>query len=170
MKPFDSIDPNNFDHSPFRMIGSDWMLIAAGKGDKVNTMTASWGGMGVIWGRKVAYTVIRPQRYTKEFVDASETFSLNFLDPKKYREIQSMLGSVSGRDVDKIAKAGLTVDRAENAPYFAESDHVFICRKMFAQPLDPACFIDKKADAEWYPDKDYHTLYISEILHIFGRY
>jgi Conserved protein/domain typically associated with flavoprotein oxygenases, DIM6/NTAB family len=169
VKPFTTIDPNDFNHSVFKMIGGDWMVIAAEKAGKVNAMTASWGGMGVMWGRKVTYTVIRPQRYTKEFVDASETFSLNFLNPAKYREIQSMLGSVSGRDVDKIAKSGFTVDHAEKAPYFAESDYVFICRKLFHQPYDPASFIDKKVDAEWYPDKDYHTLYISEILSIFGR-
>lgn len=163
---FRQVDPLDFTGNPFRMIGKDWMLVAAEKEGRTNAMTASWGGIGVMWGRNVSYVVIRPQRFTKEFVDASDVFSLNFLDPAEYRRTLGMFGSVSGRDADKVAEAGLTVEHEEGAPYFAESRCVMICRKLFAQPYDPAGFIVKEVESEWYPEPDHHTLYISEVVKI----
>lgn len=144
------------------MIGKEWLLITAEKEGKVNTMTASWGGVGIMWGKPVAYIFIRPQRYTKEFVDAADTLSLSVLD-EEYRKTLSYLGTVSGRDEDKIAKSGLTVVYEGQTPYFAEAHTALICRKLFAQPYDPACFIDKSCEEKWYPQKDYHTMYIVEI-------
>lgn len=157
-----SIKPEELQKNAFSMIGKEWLLVTARKEDKVNTMTASWGGLGVMWGKNVAFIVLRPQRYTKEFVDAGSTFSLSVLD-EKYRKTLSYLGTVSGRDEDKVAKSGLTVKDEEDTPYFEEANTVLICRKLYAQPYDPACFIDKACDEKWYPDKDYHTLYIAEI-------
>jgi flavin reductase (DIM6/NTAB) family NADH-FMN oxidoreductase RutF len=137
--------------------------LAAEKEGRVNTMTASWGGLGVIWSRNVAYVVIRPQRYTKEFIDASDTLSLSFYD-EAYRNKLNYLGAVSGRDEDKIAKAGLTRVDCEGVPYFDEANLVLICRKLYAQELKPECFIDKSLDGKYYPDKDYHTMFIVEIV------
>ena len=99
-----SIKPEELEKNVFHMIGKEWLLVTAEKEGKVNTMTASWGGLGVMWGKNVAYIVLRPQRYTKEFVDAGETFSLSVLD-EEYRKTLSYLGTVSGRDEDKITKA-----------------------------------------------------------------
>ena len=158
-----SIKPEELDKNVFHMIGREWLLVTAEKEGKVNTMTASWGGLGVMWGKNVAYIVLRPQRYTKEFVDAGETFSLSVLD-EEYRKTLSYLGTVSGRDEDKITKAGLTVEHADGTPYFGEANTVLVCRKLYAQNYDPACFIDKSCDEKWYPDKDYHTMYIAEIV------
>ncbi|MGE5627000.1 MAG: flavin reductase [Solirubrobacterales bacterium] len=162
MKEFKEIDIEKIENNPFRMIGREWMLVTAKKDGKVNTMTASWGGLGVIWSKNVAYVVIRPQRYTKEFIDSSDTFSLTFLDDK-YRKELSYLGTVSGKDEDKILKTGLTAVDFENTPYFEEGKLVLICRKLYAQQYDPKCFIDEKLDTEFYPDKDYHIMYIAEI-------
>lgn len=156
------IKPEELQKNPFTMIGKEWLLITAEKEGKVNTMTASWGGVGIMWGKPVAYIFIRPQRYTKEFVDAADTLSLSVLD-EEYRKTLSYLGTVSGRDEDKIAKSGLTVVHEGQTPYFAEAHTALICRKLFAQPYDPACFIDKSCEEKWYPQKDYHTLYIVEI-------
>lgn len=156
------IKPEELQKNPFTMIGKEWLLITAEKEGKVNTMTASWGGVGIMWGKPVAYIFIRPQRYTKEFVDAADTLSLSVLD-EEYRKTLSYLGTVSGRDEDKIAKSGLTVVHEGQTPYFAEADTALICRKLFAQPYDPACFIDKSCEEKWYPQKDYHTMYIVEI-------
>ena len=156
------IKPEELQKNPFTMIGKEWMLITAEKEGKVNTMTASWGGIGIMWGKPVAYIFIRPQRYTKEFVDAADTLSLSILD-ETYRKTLSYLGTVSGRDEDKIGKSGLTVSYEDKTPYFAEADTVLICRKLFAQPYDPAGFIDKSCEEKWYPGKDYHTMYIVEI-------
>ena len=156
------ITPEEIKRDPFTLIDKDWMLITAEKEGKVNTMTASWGGVGIIWNKKVAYIFIRPQRYTKEFVDASERFSLSVL-PDSYRKELTYLGRVSGRDEDKIAKTGLKVAYENNVPYFEESKYVLICRKLYAQDLKGECFIDKSLDPKNYPTQDYHTMYVAEI-------
>ena len=134
MNQYKIITADQFRKNPFKLIGKDWMLVTAGNEEKVNTMTASWGGLGVMYGKNVAFIVIRPQRYTKEFIDREDTFSLSFLD-KKYRKTLNYLGTVSGRNEDKITKSGLTLARYENTPYFDEADHVLICKNYFANLL-----------------------------------
>lgn len=163
-----SIKPEELQKNTFSMIGKEWLLVTACKEGKVNTMTASWGGLGVMWGKNVAFIVLRPQRYTKEFVDAGETFSLSVLD-ESYRKTLSYLGTVSGRNEDKVAKSGLTVTEEDGTPYFEEANTVLVCRKLYAQPYDPSCFIDKNCDEKWYPEKDYHTMYIAEIEKVLVR-
>lgn len=121
-----------------------------------------------MWGKNVAFTVIRPQRFTHELIDGSSTFSLSFFDGS-FRDKLGYFGSVSGRDEDKIAKSGLTVLRAKDAPYFAEAKSVVLCRKLYAQAYLSACFVDSEPDRTWYPDKDYHTQYIGEITGLLTR-
>ncbi len=168
MKEYREIQPEQLDKTSFQMIGKEWMLITAGTGEKVNTMTASWGGLGVMWGKNVAFVVIRPQRYTKEFVDASEAFSLTFFD-EEYREKLAYLGKVSGRDEDKIQKTELTVAYEENVPYFTEANTVLICRKLYQQEYRPECFLDTDIPEKWYRDGDYHTMYVAEIEKVLKR-
>ena len=98
----------------------------------------------------------------KEFIDGTDTFSLSILG-EEHRKTLSYLGTVSGRDEDKISKSGLHVEHEGVTPYFEEANTVMVCRKLFAQPLDPAGFIDKECDTKWYPQKDYHTMYVVEI-------
>ncbi len=162
------LTPREIERNSFAMIGDDWMLITAEKDSKVNTMTASWGGLGVFCGKDVAFTFIRPQRYTKEFVDTSDTFSLSVL-PEEYRQQLGYLGKVSGRDEDKIAKSGLTVAYDGDTPYFAEADTVIICKKMCAANLHETDFIQKEMCDKWFAAKDYHTLYISEIIKVLKK-
>ncbi len=154
--------------NPFELIGRDWMLVTAKKQNQINTMTASWGGLGVMWGKNVAYVVIRPQRYTKEFVDGAEAFSLTFFE-EAFKQKLSYLGTVSGREEDKIQKSGLTVAMHEQIPYFDEGKLVLFCKKLYAQPMGEAYFLDKQSQQQWYPQKDYHTLYIAEIIHILQK-
>ena len=168
MHAFQKVDFDQFEVNPFDKIGKDWMLVTAGNEEKANTMTASWGGVGVMWGRNVAFIVIRPQRYTKEFIDASDKLSLSVLD-EEYRKTLSYLGSVSGRDENKIAKSGLTVAHTDDVPYFAEANTVITGKKLYAQEYRPECFIDSSLDEKWYPQKDYHTMYILEIEKILVR-
>jgi flavin reductase (DIM6/NTAB) family NADH-FMN oxidoreductase RutF len=162
MHNFKEILPEGLRKNPFHLIGKEWMLITAGDKDKVNTMTASWGGLGVMYGKSVAFIVIRPQRYTKEFIDREETFSLSFLD-KKYKKALNYLGTVSGRNEDKIKNSGLSVDYFKDTPYFIEADQVLICKKLFMQTMDGSSLLNEKLDKTWYPNKDYHILYIAEI-------
>ncbi|MCL2546551.1 MAG: flavin reductase [Oscillospiraceae bacterium] len=151
----------NLPLNPFAAIGNQWMLITAVRDGTLNTMTASWGGLGVLWHKNVATIYVRPQRYTHEFLDASDTFTLSFL-PETYREALTLCGKMSGRDGDKIAQTNLTtVIDGENA-YFQEAELVLTCRKIYKSKLDPEGFIDSTIDKN-YPIKDYHTIYIGEI-------
>ena len=138
------------------------MLITAGNSEKANTMTASWGGAGVLWNKNVVTCYVRPQRYTREFIDASEYFSVSFL-PEQYRKQLVYCGRVSGRDEDKMTGAGLTVCHEKEAPYFAEAETVLICRKIYVGELKPEGIVYPADDAANYPEKDYHIVYIGEI-------
>lgn len=162
MNDFKEIKVEDISGNPFKMIGKDWMLVTAEKDGKVNAMTASWGGLGIMWNKNVAYVFLRPQRYTKEFIDAADNFSLSFYN-ESYRKILSYLGTVSGRDEEKIEKSGLSKATYANTPYFQEANLVLICKKLYAQQYDPEGFIDKTLDEKNYPQKDYHTMYIVEI-------
>jgi len=166
MNKFQLIDPDLFDFSPFRLIGKDWMLITSEKEGKINSMTASWGGLGVIWGKNCAFIFVRRSRYTKEFIDGSDGFSLSFFDHEKYKKLLTYMGSVSGRNEDKISKSGLTISHYEGIPYYDEASKILICKKMYCQPICPENFIFKEIDDQWYKDKDYHDLYIGEIIAI----
>ena len=148
--------------NPFELIGKDWMLITAGTPQSFNTMTASWGGLGVLWERKVAFCFIRPTRYTYEFVERSDTFTLSFFE-ERYRKALSFCGSHSGRDVDKIKKAGLTPVNKGSFVYFDESRLVLACRKLSFQDISPDHFLDQSIN-DLYPEKDYHRMYIGEIV------
>lgn len=168
MNKFMPVETDQWNSNAFKMIGKDWMLITAKKADKVNTMTASWGGLGILWGKPVVYVFIRDSRYTKEFVDVSETFSLSFFGGD-YRKELSYLGKVSGRTEDKIAASGLTVEAFEQTPYFDEAETVFICRKMAAVPITKDSFLDPSIDTSWYQSHDYHTMYVAEVTKLFVR-
>ncbi len=162
MQTFHKISPEEMQKNPFQMIGKEWMLVTAEKEGKVNTMTASWGGVGVLWNRNVVYIFIRPQRYTKEFVDSAETFSLSVL-PQEYKKVLSYLGSVSGRDEDKMTKSGLTLVQENGTPYFAEAETVLVCRKLYRQDLTPESFIDQSLVGVNYANEDFHAMYVAEI-------
>jgi len=166
MNTFKSVNAEDFIISPFKLIGQDWMLISAEKDGKVNTMTASWGGLGVLWDKNVAYIFVRHSRYTKEFLDAADSFSLSFLDHKKYADTLSYLGSVSGRRTKKIVKAGLTVAHSVGTPYFDESSYVIFCKKLCRQPIEPSNFLVGEIDPNYYEDHDYHDMYIGQIMMI----
>lgn len=168
MDNFKGIKADQLQGNPFHMIGQDWMLITAEKDGKVNTMTASWGGLGIMWGKNVAFMVIRPHRYTKEFIDSADTFSLSFYD-ESFRKVLGYLGNVSGRDEDKVLKSELTVAHENEIPYFSEANTVLLCKKLFAQPYEEQNFIDKDITGICYPEKDFHILYISEITKILVR-
>lgn len=156
------IRPEELSGNVFDMIGKKWMLITAEKDGKANTMTASWGGLGVLFGKPVAFFFIRPQRYTKEFVEAADRASLSFFD-ESFRQTLNYCGTVSGRDEDKIAKTGLTLTHEGAVPCFKEAETTLIVRKMYRQDMKKECFLDHAMDDKWYADGDYHTVYVAEI-------
>ena len=144
MSNFKEITPEEYKGNVFNDIGKKWMLITAAKDGKVNTMTASWGNMGVMWGKDIVSVFIRQTRFTKEFVDNADCFSISFLDHEKYAKELSYLGTVSGRDEDKINKANLHVEFSGDV-------------------------IDKEALEKWYSDKNYHDMYMASIEHILEK-
>lgn len=162
-KNFKAIKPEQIKENPFKVIGSDWMLITAGTLKDHNMMTASWGGFGVLWNRPVCFCVVRPVRYTYKFMERSEYFTLSFFD-KKYKKILNFCGTRSGRDVDKTAETGLTpVETREGAVYFEQARMILVCKKIYFQQIDPAHFLDPAID-ENYPQKDYHRMYVGEVV------
>ena len=150
---------------PIRAIGKDWMLITAGTQERgYNTMTASWGHIGSLWGLPTSVIYVRPQRYTKAFVDREELYTLCFFDGKK-QEL-AYLGSHSGRDEDKVAAVGLTPVFGDGYTYFAESSLVLVCRKLYRAPLKEEYFGDTAVMDKCYPERDFHDLYIGEIVKV----
>ena len=144
------IDPKELTQNVFSAIGDQWMLITAGTEDRCNTMTASWGGLGVIWGAPAATCYIRPQRYTKEFVDRSDDFTLSFFGEER-RDALKVCGSTSGRDTDKVLDAGLSPMQVDGSMAFEETQLVIVCHKLYAQQLDKACFTAPEVYGENYP-------------------
>ncbi len=171
MHNFQPFSLDDIDINPFTKIGKDWALISAGTKNNYNAMTASWGGMGILWGKKVAFLFIRESRYTKELIDQGEMFSVSFLG-EDYREALNYCGANSGRDGDKFEAAGLTPAFKLSTPYPDEANFVLICHKLAAVPMTKETFLDGSIDAKFYAgeDKDnYHTLYIGEIMESMAR-
>lgn len=161
---FKEISGNQFGKNVFNLIGKDWMLVTAGNSESYNTMTASWGGLGVLWNKNTATIYIRPQRLTYEFIEKNDTFTLSFFS-EEYREALKFCGSHSGRDCDKAKGANLTPLAIENTTAFEEASLVLVCKKLYHSEIDPANFHDATINDN-YPGKDYHRMYIGEILSI----
>lgn len=154
--------------NPFTKLDKEWALVSAGTKDASNTMTVSWGGVGVLWNTNVVYIFLRDSRYTKKFVDENETFSLSFLGDQ-FHQALSLCGSKSGRDCDKWKEAGLTPVEKDGVIYPEEAELAFLCRKLAAVRLDDPHFIDKTIGTKFYADHDLHTMYIGEIMEVLKK-
>ena len=165
---FQPVDPQEVDEGPFTFDGGK-MLVTAANGDKVNSTAASWGGVGYLWGKRIAIIYVRPSRYTKEFIDASKRFSLSFLNKAEYKDVKNYMGTVSGRDEDKIEKAGLTVNYHDDIPFIDEADNVIVCKVLYKQLMKEECCVNGRIIADHYRDGDYHYVYIAEIKQVMIR-
>lgn len=162
-KEFKKIDPRLVNENAFKLIADDWFLITAGNLEIYNTMTASWGALGELWNRKVSFCFVRPTRHTYEFTEEHEIFTMSFFS-EEYRQMLKYCGTKSGRDVDKALETGITPVASESGSvYFNEARLVFECRKLYFHDLDPGNFLDPSIDEE-YPKKDYHRMYVAEIV------
>ncbi len=161
---FKQIKPDEISSNVFSDVGQKWMLISASKNDgSVNTMTASWGTMGVLWNKNVFICFVRPQRYTHEFTEESDIITLSFF-PEEYRDALKLCGTKSGRDIDKIKECGLTAFNKNGAIGFVESERIIYGKKLYAGKIDPKCFLSDEIEKHY--KNDYHTVYICEILSI----
>ncbi len=169
MQGYRSISPYDFEKSAFSVIDKDWLLITTENHGKGNAMTASWGGMGILWNKPVIYLVVRPQRYTRELLDEEGgRLSVCVLDDAFRKEL-GYLGTASGRDEDKLAHTGLTLSHEDGYPYLAQAHTVFLCSAAYRQPLEGRFFLKEEYDKACYPDKDYHILYIVEVDKLFVK-
>ena len=132
MKETDILEINE---NAVKLIGKEWMLITAGNMENYNTMTASWGNIGFLWGKPVATIYVRPQRYTLEYIEREECFTLSFF-PEQYRKALNICGTKSGRDTDKVKEAGLTpYSPSDGIVSFKEARLVMKCRKLYKGKL-----------------------------------
>ncbi len=150
----------------YNLWDGNWLLLTAGDFTigHFNSMTISWGGIGSLWERPVAQVFVRPQRYTYEFINQYDTFTLCAF-PKEYRQSLSLMGSLSGRDLDKPEAAGITPVAADlvAAPVYSEAELIIECRKLYWADFDPAHFLDKSI-LDNYPHEDFHRIFYGEIL------
>lgn len=162
--PYDNL------HLPvFRAWETEWLLLSVGEyPDNFNIMTVAWGGFGVLWARPVALIVVRPERYTYGFLESHDTFTLCAF-PEEHKEKLSFCGRRSGRNVDKVKECGFTpiASRKAKAPGFAEAELIVECRKIYFSDLSPQNFLAEYI-APNYPTKNYHRVFIGEVLAISG--
>ncbi len=156
---------------PHHILSTQWMLLTSGDFKKrhFNTMAVGWGAFGTMWSKPFVHVVVRPTRYTHEFMEKYDTFTLCAF-PEKHRKAVQLLGSKSGRDSDKIAESGLTPIASSKvaAPGFDEAELIIECRKIYCGKVDPAGFLDSDI-AKNYPLKDYHSIYYGEVFVISGE-
>ena len=164
---FREISPYEIQDNTFTAIGKDWMLITAAKDGVANSMTASWGTLGILWNKPVAICFVRPQRYTYDFCESADTLSLTFFDPS-WRDTLKLCGTKSGRDLDKYAATGLTPAFDGDTPYLAQARLVLMCKKLYVDDLKKANFLDPHLLSH-YPIDDFHRVYICEITKVLIR-
>lgn len=162
------IDIKTLKENAVSLFDDKWTLITAGNRESYNTMTASWGAMGELWNRDVCFVFIRPQRYTYEFTEREEYFTLSFFG-EEYRKALAFCGRNSGRDCDKAKETGLTPTEIGSSMTFEESEIVLLCKKLYYQDINPEGLTDKAIDGTCYPDKHYHRMYVGEIVEAYVR-
>ena len=157
----------NFETDIFTVFDKKWALLTAGKKDDFNTMTISWGGMGTLWGKPVVTTYVRTSRYTHEFLDKNEFFTVSFY-PEEYKKTLGILGSKSGRDIDKMHIEGLTAEVVGDSISFKEAEITLLCRKLCLQPIDPKNMNPDIAQ-QFYSADAPHDMYIGEVVDIIRK-
>ena len=162
------IDIKDLQGNAVSMFDDKWCLITAGTKESYNTMTASWGAMGELWNKDVCFIFIRPQRYTLEFTEREDYFTLSFFGGE-YKKALAFCGRNSGRDCDKAKETGLTPMEIDGSMSFEESETVIVCKKLFYQDIDPEGFVDKTVDGVCYPEKDYHRMYVGEVVSCYNK-
>lgn len=171
MEEFKKASYRELNENAIKLIGKEWMLIGAGNlNDNFNMMTASWGGVGWMWEKPVSFIFVRPQRYTYQFVEREGWYTVSFL-PEEYRQALNICGSVSGRDCNKLEASGLTAFDTENGNIaFREARIILECRKLFSTRLKEEDFIIKEIADKIYPSKDFHKMYVGEIVNVLVKH
>lgn len=149
---------------PFHTFHSQWALVTAGNKDEFNTMTISWGGLGTLWSKPVATVYVKPIRYTYQFLEKFDYFTVSFFD-EAYKKDLGVLGRLSGRDGDKVSKTCLTPIEVESGMTFKEAHTTLICKKIYKQDLDVAQMPQDIINT-YYTTEEPHRMYIGEVVKI----
>lgn len=164
----ETIDIAQLQVRPLHLFHKQWALVTSGDfaAGNFNTMTISWGALGTMWSKPFAFVAVRHSRYTYSFMEKYDSFTITAF-PSEHHDALSLLGTKSGRDGDKIAESGLTPEASQvvAAPVFAEAEIAIECRKMYADDLNPAHFLDDSIHKQ-YPHRDFHCIYFGEIVHV----
>lgn len=168
LEGYKQISPDKIPGNIYKMLSEDWMLITAGKDDHYNTMTASWGGLGHLYNKPVAFCFINPTRYTYQFMENNDTYTLSFYT-ETYRDALKYCGTHSGKNEDKIKGAGLTsITTPSGSKAFSEAWMIIECRKLVSQQFTPEAIRDAASKDQW-GTKDLHKMYIGEILNVWVK-
>lgn len=163
--PFRKITPEKIPGNIIKMLSEDWMLITAGNDQDYNMMTASWGGLGHLYGKPVAFCFINPARHTYQLMEKGDTYTLSFYT-EAYREALQYCGTHSGKETDKVKGSGLTPITLESGnKTFAEAWMVIECKKLVSQSFTPEALSDEALREKW-EGKQLHKMYIGEILNV----
>lgn len=154
--------------NPFTAAGDNGLVITAESEGRINAMVSTFVGFGTLWHKKVVFIFVRNGRYTKELLDSAEFFSLSFCEDT-YKSSLKYIKSLSGRVEDKIANSGLHINRHIDIPFIDEGTFVVLCAKMASFPVDDTAFINSYEKKKYYPDGDYHCIYVGEILELLAR-
>lgn len=161
------MDLKKFSLAPLYAIDQEWSVLTAGKKENFNAMTISWGGLGTLWNKPVVTVYVKPIRYTYDFMENNDYFTISFYD-EEYRGDLTILGTKSGKDLDKVALTRLTPESLINAVSFKEANLTLVCKKKYFQDLDvrniPQFAVDK-----WYKAEPVHRMYIGEVIDIIDR-
>lgn len=155
------------DTNVLQIFNKDWALVTAGERDHYNTMTIGWGGLGTLWSKPVATVYVKPVRYTHDFLESNDYFTVSFY-PEKYVQALGILGTLSGRDGDKVAQSGLTPLFLEHGVTFAEASVTLVCKKIYRQDLDVSA-MPKSAVDRYYYNEAPHTMYIGEVVEVIKK-
>ncbi len=168
MKGFKEIQPKDIQDNAIKLLSDSWMLVTAGtigeESQKTwNTMTASWGGIGYLWNKPVAYVFVRKERFTYDFTEKNDTMTLSFFN-EEYKKALSFCGTKSGREYDKAKETGLTpVQTENNSVAFEQASLVLECKKLYSDMLNEKSFLNFANESKWYDKEGMHRLYICEI-------
>ncbi len=162
------VNINNFSIRIFESIGKDAFILASGNLNHHNCMTVGWASLGYLWRRPIAFVYVRPQRYTYQFMEKYDYFSLNFFK-QEFNDVLQLCGTQSGRDINKMKLERITpVDYEGKAIYYNEAKTVVLCKKIFFQDIDPKNLLDNSV-LNFYPFNDFHRIYYGEVIKIYEK-
>lgn len=165
-----SVDPKTLAPEILGVFDTRYPLLTAGDREACNTMTIGWCQMGRLWNTPVCTVYVRPERYTYEFMESHDYFTVSVL-PADQKKTVTFCGTKSGRDTDKIRDCGLTLAYgAGDAPYFEEAEWVLVCRKLYAQDMNAGAVMAQEKILPFYGEKGgWHRAYVGEVVEAYHK-